>query len=307
MSTALTKFELKEKDLELVVNEKTLGSLTTNAKQIKAMVEAALPNYDISNYDESNIASAKKDKAMLNAASKALNDRRIQFEKEFMQPFAEFKAVVGETVTLIKECSGKIDTVVKQSEENERKAKQRSIDDLWAQKGFTLVPLAKISDAKWLNKGTTIKTIEADMGEKIAKINDDIATIEAIGEDVDLLKSLYLDTLNLNSTIQYARTLKENRERARVEAEARAQAEAERQARLAEARAAHEAEQKPISCYSSEPVEEKVIDAPQIAFAKAMPPEQYTRAFKVTTTRENIIKLGEFMKENGIKFEKLPV
>lgn len=289
MSTALTKFELKEKDLELVVNEKTLGSLTTNAKQIKAMVEAALPNYDISNYDESNIALAKQDKAMLNNASKALNDKRIQFEREFMQPFAEFKTVVNETVTLIKECSGKIDTVVKQSEENERKAKQQEIDAMWAHKGFALVPLAKISDSKWLNKGATFKAIEADMDAKIAKINDDIVTIEAIGEDVDLLKSLYLDTLNLNSTIQYARTLKENRERVRVEAEARAKAEWQ-----------------PVYT-APQPVEEKVIDMPHMTFADVAQPELYTRTFKVTTTRENIIKLGDFMKENGIKFEKLPV
>lgn len=30
--------EIQEKDLELVVSEKTLGSLTTNAKQIKALL-----------------------------------------------------------------------------------------------------------------------------------------------------------------------------------------------------------------------------------------------------------------------------
>lgn len=288
MSTALTKFELKEKDLELVVNEKTLGSLTTNAKQIKAMVEAALPNYDISNYDESNIALAKQDKAMLNNASKALNDRRIQFEREFMQPFAEFKTVVNDTIGLIKECSGKIDTVVKQSEENERKAKQAEIDAMWARKGFTLAPLAKISDPKWLNKGTAFKAIEADMDARIAKINDDIVTIEAIGEDIDLLKSLYLDTLNLNSTIQYAKTLKENRERAQREVEARAQA----------------APPQPVYA-ERQPITEKIIETPQMTFAEVAQPEQYTRAFKVTTTRENIIKLGDFMKENGIKFEKI--
>lgn len=291
MSEAIAVFELQEKDLELVVNEKTLGSLTTNAKQIKAMVEAALPRYDISNYNESNIALAKKDKAMLNAASKALNDKRIQFEKEFMQPFAEFKVVVGDTVALIKECSGKIDTVVKQSEENERKTKQQEIDTMWARKGFELVPLAKISDPKWLNKGTAFKAIEADMDAKVARIHDDIATIEAIGEDIELLKSLYLDTLNLNNTIQYARTLKENRERARAEAEARAQA----------------VQAQPVYDSPQQPAEEKVTDIPSMTFAEVAQSELYIRAFKVTTTRENILRLGEFMNENGIKFEKLPV
>lgn len=287
MSEALTVFELQEKDLELVVNEKTLGSLTTNAKQIKAMVEAALPHYDIANYSEDNIALAKKDKAMLNAASRALNDKRIQFEKEFMQPFSEFKAVVGETVTLIKECSGKIDAVVKQSEENEKKTKQASIDAIWARKGFSLVSLSKVSDPKWLNKSTSLKTVEADIDARTAGINDDIATIEAIGEDTDLLKSLYLDTLNLNSTIQYAHTLKQNRERAAAEAEARIKA--------AEAKR----EIIPPAPEPAAPPEPAHI--PQ-ATAE---PELMVRAFKVTATRDNIIKLGEFMKGNGIVFEKI--
>ena len=44
-----TQLAIQETDLELVVSEKTLGSLTTNAIQIRDMVKAALPMYDISN------------------------------------------------------------------------------------------------------------------------------------------------------------------------------------------------------------------------------------------------------------------
>lgn len=39
---------IKESDLELIVSEKTLGSLTTNAIQIRDMVKSTLPMYDIS-------------------------------------------------------------------------------------------------------------------------------------------------------------------------------------------------------------------------------------------------------------------
>ena len=293
MSNELIKFELQEKDLELVVNEKTLGSLTTNARQIKEMVERALPNYDIINYSEDNITFAKKDKAMLNGASKALNDKRIQFEKDFMQPFSEFKTVVGETVALIKECSGRIDTVIKQSEENEQKTKRVEIEKIWESKNFALVSLQKIFDAKWLNKGTTLKTVEAEIATKIANVNDDIKTIEAIGEDADLLKPIYLDTLNLNSTIQYAHRLKENRERARVEAEARAAVV-------------------PVTPASRvAPVHE--VAAPAVVKSEELPkpapvaPELLTRAFKVTATKEQIISLADFMDKNGIQFSKIAI
>ena len=50
-----TQIAIQESDLELVVSEKTLGSLTTNAKQIRDIVMANLPKYDISNYTDDNI------------------------------------------------------------------------------------------------------------------------------------------------------------------------------------------------------------------------------------------------------------
>lgn len=50
-----TQLAIQESDLELVVSEKTLGSLTTNAKQIRDIVMANLPKYDISNYTDDNI------------------------------------------------------------------------------------------------------------------------------------------------------------------------------------------------------------------------------------------------------------
>ncbi len=294
MSDALVKYELQEKDLELVVNEKTLGCLTTNAKHIQALIESALPHYDISNYNEGNIAFAKKDKALLNGTSKALNDKRIQFEKEFMQPFAEFKAVVNDTVALIKDCSNKIDVVIKQSEETEKQKKRFEIDDLWEKKGFNLVPLSKIFDAKWLNKTATIKTIDAEMAKKIADINDDIATIEAIGADVELLKSIYLDTLNVNTTIQYANTLKQNRIRAEADALAKAQEAIKPKPEIIPEAVL------PVTETASVPIRSSPPPA-------SLAPEQdiYIRAFKVTTTRENIIQLGNFMNQNGIKFEKI--
>lgn len=63
-----TQLAIKESDLELVVSEKTLGSLTTNAIQIRDMVKSTLPMYDISNYNDDNIDQAKRDKAAPNTA-----------------------------------------------------------------------------------------------------------------------------------------------------------------------------------------------------------------------------------------------
>ncbi|WP_321479732.1 DUF1351 domain-containing protein [uncultured Bacteroides sp.] len=274
------KAEIQETDLQLVIQGKTLGSLTTNAMQIKSFVESILPNYDAANYNESNIEQAKKDKAALNKASKALNAKRLELEKEFMNPFTAFKETIGDTVKLIGDCSAKIDVVVKQSEQKYKDNKKAAIQKLFDGKGFSLVPFNKLFDEKWLNKTTKEKDINSDIDEKIAKIKDDIATLEAIGEDVDLLKSLYLDTLNLNSTIQYANTLKANREKVKAESKNVTAPIVQTQT-------------------IPEPEKETVIPASQA--------ELYVRAFKVTGTREDIIALGDFMNGRGIKFEKIEI
>jgi hypothetical protein len=287
--------EIRESDLQLVVEEKTLGSLTTNAKKIRDLVKLGLSHYDIANYDESNIDLAKKDKALLNVAAKSLNAKRLEFEREFMSPFNEFKDIINETVKLIGDCSAKIDVVVKQSEEKAKDEKLQTIRQYWDEKAFLLVSFDKIFDSKWINKTKKLNTIYEEINSKIVKINDDITTLEAIGEDVDLLKSLYLDTLNINSTIQYANTLKQNRERAKAAAE--------------RATATEVPDSVPVVSDSVPVVSDFVPDFVPDFIPDFIPIvndiELLTRAFKVTTTREKIIALGDFMNDNDINFEKI--
>jgi hypothetical protein len=209
---------LLEKDLQLVVSEKTLGSLTTNAKAIRETVANGLQIFHIDNYDDSNIDIAKKDKALLNNAGKILNSERIKLEKEFMQPFNEFKDIVNDTVKIIAECSSQIDNVVKEFENKEKQKKYDTIETYFLEKNFILIEFEKIFDSRWLNKTVKLKEVYSCIDARIKRIDDELATLEAIGEDVELLKSMYLDNLNINATIQYANTLKQNRERARIAA-----------------------------------------------------------------------------------------
>ena len=235
---------IKESDLELVVSEKTLGSLTTNAIQIRDMVKSTLPMYDISNYNDDNIDQAKRDKAALNKAAKLLNSKRLEIEKEFMKPFGEFKEVVAETVKLIGECSAKIDTVVKQNEQQYKDKKLAVIRSYFDDGNTTLIDFRKIFKQEWLNKSTSMKAVQADIETVFAKVDEDLETLKGFGgDDFDVLRTYYMDTMNIGNTIQYANRLKEQRERAQAAEEARIKAEQERKEQE-EARIAAEEEQK---------------------------------------------------------------
>lgn len=302
-----TQIAIQESDLELIVSEKTLGSLTTNAKQIRDMVKAALPMYDISNYNDENIDQAKKDKAALNKAAKALNAKRLEIEKEFMKPFGEFKDVVTETVKLIGECSAKIDTVVKQNEQQYKDRKKATIKTYFDGLNVNLVDFNKVFKSEWLNKSASMKSVCNEIDSIFSKVENELSTLKGFGEDFDVLHTYYMDTLNIASTIQYANRLKEQRERAKAAEEARIKAEQEKKA-AEEAQMKEEAERaKQNSVNPFARASQLVTNEPPsfVEQTKAQEPELLTRAFTVTTTRENIIALGDFMNDNNIDFDKI--
>ena len=160
---------LQESQLELVVSEKTIGSLVTNAKAIKTLVEKQIELYDISNYSTDDIAKCKQDKALLNKAAKALNDKRISLEKEWNTPFDEFKTTVKETVDLIKSAATKIDSIIKQDDERAKEEKMAEIRKIAEKVGLpeVNVKLEKVMNPKWLNKSTSLKSIEKELAEKL--------------------------------------------------------------------------------------------------------------------------------------------
>lgn len=214
--------------LSLIIKEKTLGNLVTNAKDIKAYVEEKLKEYSVDNY-AGDAKQAAKDKAEINAAIKTLNDRRIALEKEWNMPFAEFKNIISETCDMMKTASGKLDVIVKAREEEEKAQKKAQIIELWNGKNFNLVPLDRIFNAKWLNKTTKLAAVDAEIDTIIKNITGDLASLDTFGEDTAILKDLYLSTLNLQQTLNKGAELKANRERlAQLEAEKKAREEKEK-------------------------------------------------------------------------------
>lgn len=293
-----------ESDLELVVSEKTLGSLTTNAKQIRDMVKAALPRYDISNYNDDNLDKAKADKAMLNKAAKSLNSKRIEIEKEFMKPFGDFKEVVTETVQLINQCSDKIDEVVKKNDQIYKDQKYDFLKDYFAVNKYK-VPFEKIFKNEWLNRTAKEKKILEELDSIIKQINDDVESLKAFGEDECVLRTYYLETLNINATIQYAQKLKEQRQRAEEAEKAKQKAEEELKLRK-EQELLEKERQKEIVIPKQEvvnPIPQPIVSVEQNKTESS--PELLTRAFTVKATKEKIIALGDFMNDNDIDFDKI--
>ena len=305
---------LEEKNLQLDVKEQTLGTLKTNAEQIRDLVKSAASQYKAENYNESNVDVAKADKTKLNKAKKALNDERIKLEKAFNAPFEEFKAIVNEAIGYINEAVGQIDIVIKDVDEKAKKQKREECEKVAEKCGIEEcgIKLDLIWNDKWLNKSTSLKAVEKEINERVSQFKADLETLKSFAEDYDALVVRYKENLDLNATVAYANQLKAQREASKPKEETKQEVEKpevkQEEQKPAEQLAAPKQESEGQHISSEE------MDAAD-AFAAAlgqgtvqMPKEQlYTRGFKVTGTKEQLGQIAEFMRTNGIHFESIEV
>ena len=88
--------------LKSPVEELIPKMIAWNNAELLARVEATLEQYNGVTYDDSQIATAKADRAQLNAFCKALNDERIRIGKVYNAPYEKFKGEVDEVLQKVK-------------------------------------------------------------------------------------------------------------------------------------------------------------------------------------------------------------
>jgi exonuclease VII small subunit len=268
--------------LDLVVVKHDRGSLETNAAKILDEVRKRLTNYTPDNYSEDTLPEAKTDRASLNKASKALNERRIAIEKAHMASVNAGLDLIKQAVTEINGASKAIDNVVKTVEEREAKAKENEIREYFASTGFSLVVFERVFSPDMLNKTASIKSVKERIDASIAKIKGDIECLESMGAGQDA-SAQYLRTLDIATTIRWVNETKAAK--ARLEAAKVIPAPASQPTQTQETKPA------PIEEHEPAKIEQQAM--------------VLTRLMRVTGTEDQLIDLADWMDEQGITFEKV--
>ena len=154
--------------------------------------------------------TAKKDRAVLNKCEKNIAEQYATLKEAYEKPLQNIEANIRQIRNAIKDASGIVDKAVKDYEELQKSKKKKEIEDYFATKKFGLVPLEKIFNQKWLNKGTKIKNVKAEIDEAIAKIYQDIEVLERIPDFGVAVKAFYLQSLDMGAALRQADTLKDN-------------------------------------------------------------------------------------------------
>ena len=279
--------------MELKITELQVpGKISFNYEELKQQIQTRASDYASMVYTDDQIANAKKDRADLNRLKKALNDERIRQEKEFLQPFNEFKAQVKELCGIIDTATASVDKQIKEFEEQKKAEKLDAILEYFGSALAAKLPSVSLDhrlvvDAKWLNASVSMKSIQEAIDGKLEQVVKDLAVIDSLPSYAFEAREYYIDTLDLARAVSEAHRLQE-------QAEKKAAWEAEQQKRKEEAANANEAFKKQVTDYAAETVEAEVIE-----------PSRQWIGFQALLSADEAKALGAWLRGNGIRFKAI--
>lgn len=181
-----------------------------NYSELKQELQEKVAMYETLVYTDDQIKQAKADKANLNKLKKALNDERIRREREYMEPFNDFKVKINEIISIIDKPVALIDKQVKEFEEKQKKEKLDKIDEYMVQVEMLLPANVHIPiDSKWLNASVSMKSIKETIDSKAEQIKKDLATLAELPEFGFEATEVYKTTLDVNKAINEAKRMSE--------------------------------------------------------------------------------------------------
>jgi len=280
----------------------SVGNITTNAALLLEAVKHGVAKYHDPNYIPDETA-AKKDRAELNRADKLVAEKAREVKGKWNEPLETFDGLVAEIRTTIKNASGVVDGSVKKYEEKQKTAKREEIKKYFASKKFELVPLEKIFDQRWLNKGTKMKDIHTEIDAAIAKIYQDIEVLERIPDHGTAAKAFYLQTLDMGAALRQIDTLKENAARIAREQASREARKAQEQC---EANDKIERQEK-VEAFNEEKSQnliDQALDLPEGTTAAKERKEKIKQTLEFEDDREKLMNIKHYMTSQGTPYKK---
>ena len=271
-----------------------------NNEELKAAIAEKMKEYKGLVFTEETISEGKKDRANLNKLRGAIDDERKRVKKLCMEPCNRFEKEVKEVLALVDEQINAIDVQIKEVEQIKREEKRKAVQELFESIGFQkFVTLEMIWDEKWLNASVALSKVENQMKETMYRIGEEVGTISRLPEFSFEAMEVYKKTLDLTQAIKKGQELADIQKR-KEEALARQKAEEER--RKAEEAAAGKESENPEEAADTHDMPKK---SEENDYTRVVSEPVMRIDFRVWGTKEQILALRDYMKQNNLKFGKV--
>lgn len=288
--------------MELIIYEpkegETLQGIQFNYDDLRKELAEKLAKYEGLVYGENSIKEAKTDRASLNKFKKALEDRRIELKKVYLEPYTRFEAQVKDLVAMVDKPLLAIDEQVKNYEQVLKEEKLEGIKTFFADRVGDLEKLVsfdKVYNPRWMNASYKEADIHKEITALLIKVESDLKVITEIQSEYELqIKDTYLKDFDLTVALQEKTRLEE--QAAKLDELKKVQEEKKAAAKAAEVKPAL----KPAPSAEREPAPESKIRH------EVKGPPTFTLDFRVIGTREQLLSVKEYMDNNGIKYGAVP-
>lgn len=284
--------------------QQTPGTVTWNYEDLKKAITNALEVYKTTEYDDSNIGQAKKDRAMLNNLSKSVNARKIEIKKKCLEPYELIETQAKELMAIIQEPIAVIDERLTEYETARRKKARAAILE-YMQKAFEgieqqIADKAKnaLYDDRWENATAKKSEWQTAIDARADAIRSDLQVLAGIEEKFrSYAMDAYRPNLRLADAMQKVQELRAQEAAIlkRQQEEERRRRQEELAKREAELVAQNQQEEATQTSGYPEPVQD-----PEIPFDPKL-----SQTIRITGSPEDYQKVIEYIKAMGIDYEEV--
>lgn len=177
-----------------------------NFDELKSELSARLEHYNHLVVTEDTIQAGKEDRANLRKLRDAIETRRKEVKKQCEQPYKAFEARVKELTALIDAPIMAIDSQVKAFEEQQRQQKYAEIEAVYDEKVpealREIIPLRRVMDPAWLNKGTSMKKVTEAIETLVKRTRVDMVIIDGVDPKyMTAVQQKYIETLDVQAAL----------------------------------------------------------------------------------------------------------
>lgn len=292
--------------MEKEINEIIPKTVGFNYEELKRDLATNLSKYQNMVVTEETTKDARRDRAKLNKLRATIDRNRIDIKKEWNKPYVEFENKVKDLISMIDKPIDAIDGQIKVYEDKKREQKQADVKAIYSELIDDLkdiVPYERIHQASWLNAGSSLKMVRSGMADIISAIRTDLSLIQLLEVECE---ELMIDTyLNSGFSMADAMAAKTRWEKEIIKLKAyREKKKADK-----EKNKAIVAKEEFNQCASAPKPELNIdIDVDQKNKAEDAIYEELLEPldFRVYVNREQMIMLRDFLKQNKIKFGRVP-
>lgn len=279
--------------MELVLKsaEINLPQSIANLEALKAELTPKLEYYNTLVVTADSIKAAKADKAALNKLKTAIEDQRKAIKKQYLEPYTILETQCKEVVALIDAPISAIDKQIKVFEEKDDNEKYNQLTEAFEKLSPPdWITLDDVLNPKWKNK-----TLKTD-----ALISELTAAVKELVDGIAKINEMYKDEPYLLSITEFFKQHKDFSKTAVYAAQMNTAYKKEQAAKAAAAQNTLQNAPQDAAAVSNESILPQ--QQTQQETQSEQPQKLFKGRFEVEGTKEQIIALGNYMKNNGIKF-----